>query len=349
MRVTASVLGHFGDGVNLLNGQTVKTKIFTEELQNQLGIDQVVKIDTRGGWKTLLKAPGQVLQALRKSANVLIFPAQNGLRVYAPLLVFLRKFFKKRKIHYVVIGGWLPDFLLNRKGLTKALKKFDGIYVETQTMKRELEAQGFENILVVPNCKKLTVLSGDALVYPSGVPHRLCTFSRVMKEKGIETAINAIKNVNDRLGDIVYSLDIYGQVDAAQTDWFEDLMNRFPDFVQYCGCVDSHKSVEILQNYFSLLFPTHFYTEGIPGTIIDAYAAGVPVISAKWESYSDVIDEGVTGLGYEFDNTEQLEQILLNVAQNPQVLLDMKENCIRKAEDYIPQNVIQMLMEKFHM
>jgi hypothetical protein len=54
----------------------------------------------------------------------------------------------------------------------------------------------------------------------------------------------------------------------------------------------------VLKDYFALLFPTHFYTEGIPGTVIDAYAAGIPVISAKWESYSDVIDEGVTGIGY---------------------------------------------------
>ena len=65
MRVKVSILGHFGEGVNLLNGQTVKTKIITEELQNQLGQDQVLKIDTHGGWKTLLKAPFQVFRALK--------------------------------------------------------------------------------------------------------------------------------------------------------------------------------------------------------------------------------------------------------------------------------------------
>lgn len=53
MRVKVSVLGHFGEGINLLNGQTVKTKIITEELQKQFGQDQVLKIDTHGGWKTI--------------------------------------------------------------------------------------------------------------------------------------------------------------------------------------------------------------------------------------------------------------------------------------------------------
>ena len=347
MRVKVSILGHFGEGANLLNGQTVKTKIITEELQNQLGQDQVIKIDTHGGWKTLLKAPFQVFRALKNSTNVLIFPAQNGLRVFAPLLAFIKRIFKKRKIHYVVIGGWLPQFLMQRKRLSRILRKFDGIYVETNTMRSALEAQEFENVYVMPNCKKLTVLSENELVYPSGVPYKLCTFSRVMKEKGIETAVNIIKNVNDRLGYIAYSLDIYGQVDTAQKEWFEIIKRQFPDYVRYCGCVDANRSVEVLQNYFALLFPTHFYTEGIPGTIIDAYAAGIPVISAKWESYSDVIDEGITGIGYDFDDADQFERALFEVAQKPNVLLNMKENCVRKAKDYMPESAIQIMTEKF--
>lgn len=347
MQAKTSVIGHFAFGKTFLNGQTIKTKILAEELQKKLGQEQVLIIDTHGGLKTLAKAPFQILFALKNSQNVIIFPAHNGLRVYAPLLSWLRRFFNGRKLHYVVIGGWLPQFLTKRNGLAKALKKFDGIYVETETMKSALEARGFDNVFVMPNCKKLTVLSENELVYPQGVPHKLCTFSRVMREKGIETAINVIKKVNDQFGYLAYSLDIYGQVDTTQTEWFENLKKHFPEGVRYCGCVDADKSVEILQSYFALLFPTHFYTEGIPGTIIDAYAAGIPVISAKWESYSDVVDEGVTGIGYEFDNENEFENVLLGIAHDPQMLLDMKANCTKKAKDYMPEAAIQIIAEKF--
>lgn len=342
-----SVIGHFAFGKTYLDGQTVKTKVITEELQNRLGKDQVIQIDTHGGRKTLLKAPFQVFGALRKSGNVLILPAHNGLRVYAPLLSFLKKFFRGRKIHYAVIGGWLPQFLTKRKGLAKSLKKFDGIYVETRTMKSALEEQGFENIFIMPNCKKLTALKENELVYPKEIPYKLCTFSRVMREKGIETAVNAVERVNERLGYTAYSLDIYGQVDTAQTEWFENLKARFPSGVRYCGCIEADKSTAVLQNYFALLFPTHFYTEGIPGTVIDAYAAGVPVISAKWESYCDVVDEGKTGIGYEFDNEEEFEDILLSAANAPQALLDMKADCIKKAEDYMPETAVRIMAENF--
>ena len=160
---TAAVLGHFGHGQNLLNGQTIKTKIVAEELQRQLGEDQVVCIDTHGKLKTLLRAPFQVISALKGIKNVLMFPAQNGLRVYAPLLAFFRTFFRERGLHYVVIGGWLPQFLSKRKLLTGTLKCFDGIYVEINTMKAALEANGFRNIFLMPNCKPLAVLSEDEL------------------------------------------------------------------------------------------------------------------------------------------------------------------------------------------
>ena len=117
--------------------------------------------------------------------------------------------------------------------------------------------------------------------------------------------------------------------------------------MRYCGCVDANASVEVLKDYFALLFPTHFYTEGIPGTVIDAYAAGIPVISAKWESYSDVIDEGVTGIGYSFDDVDAFEEILLRVAKDKDILLSLKENCIKKAEDYLPSAAVKDMVENF--
>lgn len=342
-----SVIGHFGGGLEYLDGQTVKTKIVAEELQNRFGTNEVLKIDTHGGAKTLLKAPFQVFRALKKSANVLVLPAQNGLRVYAPLLIMQRYLFKNRKLHYSVIGGWLPSFLKTKKRLAKMLRKFDGIYVETNTMKKALEADGFENVYVMPNCKKLTALEKDELVYSSETPYRLCTFSRVMKEKGIEDSIEAVTEINRQYGKTVYSLDIYGQVDSAQTEWFDSLKESFPPFVAYKGLVPFDKSVEVIKDYFALLFPTRFYTEGIPGTIIDTYAAGVPVVSARWESFGDMVDENVTGLGYEFGNSEDLRSKLSYMAEHADEINAWKQNCLEKSRQFLPREAVKILLERF--
>ena len=345
MTVKVSVLGHFGRGETLLNGQTVKTKIITEELQRSLGREQVLKIDTHGGWKTLVKAPFQTISALKNSRNILIFPAQNGLRVYAPLLSFFRRFFRGRKLHYVVIGGWLPSFLTERKNLAKALKEFDGIYAETGTMKSALEKQGFQNVFVMPNCKKLTVLAEEDLVFPDKEPLRLCTFSRVMREKGIEDAVRAVTEANKSLGRTAFSLDIYGQVDENQTEWFEKLQKTFPDFARYGGAISFDRSVETLKNYFALLFPTYYEGEGFAGTLIDAFSAGVPVMASDWKYNTELVNEKV-GYIFKTRDTDALCELLKAAAKDPTNMLEKRKHCLREAEKYTVAETVKILKKQ---
>lgn len=337
------VIGHFGFGKNMLNGQTVKTKILAAALDQALGEEQVMKIDTHGGIKALLKLPFQTLRAVATCENVVILPAHRGLRIVTPLLTFWQLFFKA-KLHYAVIGGWLASYLEGKPCLERQLKRFSAIYAETRTMKAALEARGFQNVTVMPNCKELTLLQEEALVATEAAPFKLCTFSRVMQEKGIEDAVNAVKAVNEAAGSTVYTLDIYGQVDAGQTQWFEDLQKTFPDYIRYGGLVPFDKSVEVLKDYFALLFPTRYFTEGIPGTVVDAYAAGVPVLSARWESFSDVIDDTVTGYGYDFGSTEALTALLEKAAADPDMINGLKVNCLKKARDYTPDKEIAILL-----
>ncbi len=339
------IIGHFGFGKVLLNGQTIKTKIITEEIENQFGKESLVLLDLSGGIKRIPYLFFKIPFVLSKCDNLIMMPVENGLKFLTPLLSVWNSIFK-RKLHYVVIGGWLPEFISDKKWLKKGLCKFHGVYVETNTMKLALEKYGLNNVFVLPNCKKLDIIPKDKLVYPVGIPLRLCTFSRVMKEKGIGTAVKIIKKVNDKLGYTAFSLDIYGQVWEDSKEWFAEIQEEFPEYVSYKGYADADKSVEILQDYYALLFPTHFYTEGMPGTIIDAYAAGIPIISAKWESYDDVIGDGITGIDYKFDDLQAFEDVLIKVANNPMMLLNMKINCIEEANKYRVDKAVQVLISE---
>lgn len=112
-----------------------------------------------------------------------------------------------------------------------------------------------------------------------------------MKEKGIEDVVNAVKTVNEHFGRTVYTLDIYGQVDSAQTKWFNELQSIFPSYIKYGELVPVDKSVEVLKNYFALLFPTYYEGEGFAGTLLDAMAAGVPVIASDWRYNPEIMNE----------------------------------------------------------
>lgn len=339
------IIGHFGFGLDLANGQTIKTKIVVEEISKNYE-NSVITVDAHGGWRAIIPVLLGCVKIEFSCKNIIIMLTENGLKITVPILTLLNLIFKQ-SLHYIVIGGWLPSFIENKPLLSRFLKKFSGIYVETNTMKFALQKLGFANVFVMPNCKDLRILSKDELVYNISQPYKLCTFSRVMKEKGIEDAVDAIIEVNRKLRKTVYELDIYGQVDPTQLDWFTKLQSRFPSFIRYKGVVAFDKSVEVLKDYIALLFPTHFYTEGIPGTIIDANSAGIPVISARWESYSDVVTDGVTGLGFEFDDFNNFVNVLRTVAEDPSLLLSLKEACLFKAIDFSIESSLKPLFRNF--
>lgn len=333
------ICGHFGENKNLLNGQTIKTKILTEELKNMLGEKAVITVDTYGWKHSPVKLLIKCYLLIKKCENIVILPAQNGVRVFVPLFLALNKIFN-RKLHYVVIGGWLPNLLAKNDKLKERLKKFDGIYVETHSMVKALQKLGLENIKYLPNFKRLDILQDDELIYATDEPYKLCTFSRVTKEKGIEDAINAVKNINNNLGRIVYTLDIYGQVDDNYRARFEELKKAFPNYISYKGKVNYKDSVKVLKNYFALLFPTYHKTEGIPGTIIDAYAAGLPVLASRWDSANEIIEHGLTGFIYDYEKRTRLEDLLINIAKTPDNINKMKKNCLKRARQYTPEKVV---------
>ena len=345
MNKKTCLFGHFGFGSNLLNGQTIKTKIISNTLKENLGSEFFVEIDTSGGILTILKILFNAIRYFSKFDNLIIMPAQRGLFVFVPLLYWFNKFFDKKLI-YIVIGGWLPDYVKKYKFLCNMLKSFDFIYCETNTMKFKLNNCDLENVTVMQNCKKLSPLDQSDLIYFDAEPYRICTFSRVMFEKGIEDIVNAVEYINKQFSRTVFCLDIYGAVDPEQRFWFENLQKSFPEYVKYIGEVPFDKSVEVLKHYFALVFPTRYYTEGVPGTILDAYAAGIPVICSKWESFYDVIDENVTGIGYEFCNFNELCKILMEVCKNPERLNSLKINCLRKSRMYLPENTLGILLKE---
>ena len=339
-----SVLGHFGKGATLLNGQTIKTKMLTEELERAFGTDQVTRYDTSGKWKALFNIPFRLFRAFRNSDNIIILPAYKGIRYIMFLIAIMRPFFKSTGLHYAVVGGWLPSFIENKKPLAKWLHLLNGIYVETTTMKNALESKGYNNIFMLTNFKDITPVElPDTIAIPQE-PFRLCTFSRVMQGKGIIEAAKVIEDINKKKGSIAYTLDIYGPVWPADKEWFEYEMANLSESIQYKGAVPFNESVRVLQDYFLLLFPTRFKTEGVPGTIIDAYAAGLPVLSSRWNSFEDVIDENSTGIGYTFDDFKELSDTLLDVISEPERILRMKAACVAKAKEYTAQVAVLSLI-----
>lgn len=341
---TVGICGHFAQGNTALNGQTVKTQMLDSVLRTVLGDTNIRKMDTYG-WK---KKPFSLLldsfRLMRTTENIVFLPATNGVQVFIPLFLAENIFFG-RKLHYVVIGGWLPALLREKPKLVKKAARLDGIYVETNSMHKALQELGLNNIFVVPNFKNLQILREDELKQTANEPFHLCTFSRVMLEKGIEIGAGAVMAANRELGRQVYTLTIYGQVDDAYRPKFESLCAAWPEAIRYGGLVPADQSVSVLHDYDALLFPTYYQGEGFAGTLIDAMAAGLPVIASDWKYNRELVRTGYNG--YVFGTTaEELTELLLQTADAPEMLFSLRANCLKEAGKYLPEIAVKPLLER---
>lgn len=334
-----SIIGHFGGGENSSDGQTVKTTIVTQETENLLGKDRVSRVNTYR-WK---KHPFRLLlncaKSIRKSENVMFLTDEGGIKIF-PKLLCLLNFSGRCKIHYYVVGGWLHNYLDQSKRAIADLKKLDVIYVEIPTMQKELNERGFRNVVLVNKFRRMTPVSKEELVLNPAAPYKLCYFSRVMKEKGVEECIVAVKSANESAGFTKYTLDIFGSIHDPYKETFETMTKAFPDFIRYCGVVDYQKSGEVLKNYFAMLFPTYYASEGYPNALVDAFAAGLPVVATRWNYNEDIIRDHEDGILIDVGSVEQIVNAIEALSSDLNVYGIMRLNCLARCEEYLPENAI---------
>lgn len=335
-----AIIGHFAKGHKSIDGQTIKTLNLSQALSSTDKVE-VCEIDTYGWKKHPLRLIGRIRRAVRDNDAVIMLPAHNGVRVFSSLLLILNRR-RKKKLYYDIVGAWLPSMIEKKPRVAKALRKFDGLWAETQTMKSALDKQGFENVTVVPNFKDIKPISESELNYVDAKPLRLVIFSRISEKKGVTDAVEVLKKIN--ANGVQCTLDIYGPVEDTYSETLDRLVSENSTFVTYGGVIDASRSVSVLKDYHALLFPTKYYTEGIPGTIIDAYCAGLPVICSRWESCPDICIEGVTSLGYEFANSDALLALLEKIVCDPSVLDRLRFEVLAEGSKYTAMEATKKIL-----
>lgn len=339
------VCGNFGTGAPTSSGQIIKTKILYESLVDKYGNNVVIRHNTANGIKSLVILFFKIIPYLISCKSIVLLPAHNGVKVILPLFSACNKWFN-RKLHYVVIGGWLPDLLEKNVSLRQTISKLSGIYVETSFMKTRLEEMGMNNVLIMPNFKRLPHVDETEISQSLDEPLKLCTFSRVIKEKGIEDAIQAVTNINEAYKQTKFILDIYGSVDNDQELWFNDIKQNFPEYVQYKGNVPFDKSVDTLKGYYALLFPTYYSGEGVAGTLIDAMATGLPVVASDWRYNKEVVKDGKTGLLFETHNIKDLECKIDWLYLHVDEYKRMRQASLQESRKYTPEYALRVLSER---
>lgn len=293
------VYGYFGYETNQLDGQTIKTRAIFELLEkNAAEINMVVDyFDTQ----TFKKNKFNLIKSwylISKSDVLYYLPAHNNLKYLFPFIFFICKL-KRIDIHYLVIGGWLSTFLKKLWLHQILLGRIKGIYAETKELKDSLnDLYGFNNLVQLHNFR---FYDESQKKYGLNENLRLVFMARINPQKGIKTLFELAERLSERGFDNI-PIDIYGQIQNDYELEFKKLINTKKGNVNYCGVLNPNDITRTLKDYDVFLFPTEFYTEGFPGSILDAYIAEVPVIVSQWKYADELVCNNVSGIICEFGN-----------------------------------------------
>ncbi len=320
------------------DGESVKNEVLYNSFL-ELG-HSVQLIDTSSWKKRVFFLAFRLLSVLLTKRKLIIIVSiyDNGAIFLMRYLKFLKKIFGFKLIYWV-IGGSITKLLEENEKLIKDFRVNDAIVVESEKMKLDWLSHSFNNVFRIVNYKDIDF---KPICMKRNECLRILFFARVSRMKGINQLFEVFYNANKLSSDNTINLDVYGPIDDDYAEEFEESLQRSNGLVTYKGILSpsDNSTYEILQKYDLLIFPTMTIGEGCPGTIIDAYISGLPIISTDWNHNREFIIEGETGIFYPPADNDELTKILVDITSGKYDISVMKQKCIIESKKYLKSTVL---------
>lgn len=325
-------IGRIDPEGTLHDGQTVKTRTLWRLMVRRYGEAGVVCVDTKDHARRPLRVLSALARALLTCGDAVVLLSRGGRRALFPLLALASRLRGTRVYHCLVGGVLADDVRADASGrLRRQLNSFRLTWVESPRLARELEGLGVRGVRCLPNFKDLTPADPATLTLPRRASLRLYTLGRVCAAKGIPDAARAVAALNE--AGLACELDVFGPVERQFAGQLDAILAANPH-VRYRGVVDAEAGARTVGAYAAFLFPTRWAGEGMPGAVIDALAAGVPVLAYRWRYYDDMLQDGVTGFGCE-PGVEGLAGLVRRLASlDDSALMAMRRACVAHAGRY---------------
>lgn len=338
-----TIVGHFDWQGNNMIGAVIKARNIYYELIKRYSADSVGDIDIYGWKEKKFRILINIIYAFTVSRNIVLVCSNTSI-ILSKIIEILKRM-TKCKVHYCVVGADMPDLLSENKYQIQHLKSIDMFYVETRTCMNRFKELGLVNVKLLLNFKDIEPIDKKNIFLWNDQIYRFCTLSRVTREKGISDAINAICSINKENGTVLCSLDVYGPIDDGYSEEFNNLVDSNKE-INYCGIIDSKITVSTICQYYCLIFPTRYTTEGIPGTIIDSFASGKPVICSCWPSCKEIVVDGYNGFIYKFRNSEALKETIEYTIKNRSTVYKASVNALESFKRFQSNTAIISLLEE---
>lgn len=257
-----------------------------------------------------------------------------------------------KKILFHIHGGGFEEFYKNSNRFVKFLiRKIlnlpDKVIVLSSTWKRIFANFTPENkIAVLENFvnfsrygrfrKKGTLSKGMITVlFVGGVGAR---------EKGLYDIFKTIPTVIKRCKNILFLF-----VACSDVDKLNSICEReeIASHTRFLGYLHGDEKVKVFAESDIFILPS--YAEGLPITMLEAMAVGLPVIATSVGAIGEIVENGINGFLIEAGDYTALADKIVILAQDGKLRLKMGQNNIEKIKKKYDKNVvIRKLDNKYH-
>jgi glycosyltransferase involved in cell wall biosynthesis len=319
-----------------LGGTAISFAQLVRELRQRDDLEIEVLDTSRGevsGWvwtaftglRTLWNAWGRV-----GAAEVVTFHASTPATVlFAPILALLCIIRRRPLVIREFGGSFDSDFAALaapcRQVVGWALRR-SWLLLQTRSL-----VDHFEQVLPGARCRWY---ANSRPWTPGSVPggarsmgaRRFIFVGHVKPEKGIYELLEAAR----RLGPRDLRVDVYGPLlDGIRS---EDFAGH--PVTAYRGVLPPEQVAAVLRTYDVLVLPTYHPGEGYPGAILEAYAAGLPVIATRWRSIPEIVEHGVSGLLTEPGDADALARAIADLYDHPNRMNALRRGALARAESF---------------
>jgi len=195
-------------------------------------------------------------------------------------------------------------------------------------------------ISVIPNMIDTTIFQWKEK--NQNFRYRILYMSKIESKKGVFDVLESIQLVLDKFSNIKFLL----AGDGPDKEKLQLLCceNRFEDHVKFCGYLNDQQKINFLCRGDIFLFPSH-YQEGMPYALLEAMAAGLPIIATATGGIPEIIEHNINGILISPGDPEKLSQAIAYLLANHRL---RKEFGIKNRHKTEAEYDIKIVCEKFN-
>jgi len=270
----------------------------------------------------------------------------------APFIIMAKLFGLKVLCH--LRGGNFKNWYLSASPLTRSLVRRVHSLINGQIVLGESLRSLFKGILpdekifVVPNGANI-FFEMDKKAISNNEKIRILFLSNIIKEKGFLDVLKAVPEVVQFCANSEFVFSGYWMNDEAKNA-FNEFRNRNPELpIVLLGPVSGSLKFDLLAKSDIFVLPTYYPPEGLPWVIIEAMAAGLPIITTDQGAITESVKDGINGFIVEKRNPQQIADRIRFLIENPEIRKKMGEESRRiYLENFTEEKMIERLSAVFH-